>query len=55
MSKNVAPAYITSLMRHFEDLPDGTHGGSASREGKETHFERAVQCWPLLPARFSRK
>ena len=37
------PAYITSLIRHFEDLRDGTHGGSASREGKEAHFERAVQ------------
>jgi hypothetical protein len=30
-------------MRHFEDLRDGTHGGSASRGDKESHFERAVQ------------
>ena len=37
------PAYITSLIRHFEDLRDGTHGGSASREDKEAHFENAVQ------------
>ena len=37
------PAYITSLIRHFVDLRDGTHGGSASREDKEAHFEKAVQ------------
>jgi hypothetical protein len=43
MSENAVPAYITSLMRHFEDLRDGTHGGSASRKDKEAHFERAVQ------------
>jgi hypothetical protein len=43
MPENAIPAYITSLIRHFEDLRDGTHGGSASREGKEAHFERAVQ------------
>ena len=43
MLESTIPAYITSLMRHFEDLRDGTHGGSASREGKEAHFERAAQ------------
>jgi hypothetical protein len=43
MPENAIPAYITSLIRHFEDLRDGTHGGSASREGKEAHFERAVK------------
>ena len=43
MSQNTVPAYITSLIRHFEDLRDGTHGGSASREDKEAHFENAVQ------------
>lgn len=43
MPESAVPAYITSLMRHFEDLRDETHGGSASREGKEAHFERAVQ------------
>jgi hypothetical protein len=43
MPEIAVPAYITSLMRHFEDLRDGTHGGSASREGKEAHFEMAVQ------------
>src|SRR3954454_12051877 len=37
------PAYITSLIRHFADLRDGTHGGSASRKDKEAHFEKAVQ------------
>jgi hypothetical protein len=43
MPENRVPAYITSLIRHFEDLRDGTHGGSASRKGKEAHFEKAVQ------------
>src|SRR6202166_4710654 len=43
MPKNAIPAYITSLIRHFEDLRDGTHGGSASRKDKEAHFENAVQ------------
>src|ERR1700688_4700859 len=43
MPENAVPAYITSLIRHFEDLRDGTHGGSASRKDKEAHFEKAVQ------------
>src|SRR5258705_9794835 len=43
MSQSTIPAYITSLIRHFEDLRDGTHGGSASRRDKEAHFEKAVQ------------
>jgi hypothetical protein len=43
MLKSTMPAYITSLIRHFEDLRDGTHGGSASRKDKEAHFEKAVQ------------
>jgi len=43
MSQAQCPPYITSLIRHFEDLRDGTHGGSASREDKEVHFEKAVQ------------
>ncbi len=43
MPDNAVPAYITSLIRHFEDLRDGTHGGSASRKDKEAHFEKAVQ------------
>ena len=42
MSESARRAYITSLIRHFEDLRDGTHGGSASRMDKEAHFERAV-------------
>jgi hypothetical protein len=41
--ESAVPAYITSLTRHFEDLRDGTHGGSVSRKGKEALFERAVQ------------
>jgi hypothetical protein len=43
MPETARPAYITGLIRHFEDLRDGTHGGSASREDKEAHFEKAVQ------------
>src|SRR6266404_2034740 len=43
MPESPIPAYITSLIRHFEDLRDGTHGGSASRKDKEAHFEKAVQ------------
>src|SRR5260370_378477 len=42
MAQSTIPAYITSLIRHFEDLRDGTHGGSASRKDKEAHFEKAV-------------
>src|ERR1700682_4109610 len=43
MPESRIPAYITSLIRHFEDLRDGTHGGSASRKDKEAHFKKAVQ------------
>jgi hypothetical protein len=43
MPESAIPAYITSLIRHFEDLRDGTHGGSAARKDKEAHFEKAVQ------------
>jgi len=42
MPESAMPAYITSLIRHFEDLRDGTHGGSASRKDKEGHFEQEV-------------
>ena len=48
MSQSTVPAYITSLIRHFEDLRDGTHGGSASREDKEAHFENAVRTVPKI-------
>ena len=37
------PAYITSLIRHFQDLRDGTHGGFSSRQDKEAHFEKEVK------------
>jgi hypothetical protein len=43
MPQGATPAYITSLVRHFEDLRDGTHGGSASRKDKEAQFEKEVQ------------
>jgi hypothetical protein len=38
MPENATPAYINSLIRHFEDLRDGTHGGSVIRKDKEDHF-----------------
>jgi len=43
MPESAIPVYISSLIRHFEDLRDGTHGGSASRKDKEAQFEREVQ------------
>jgi hypothetical protein len=43
MPENAIPAYLTSLIRHFADLRDGTHGGSTSRKDKEAHFKNAVQ------------
>jgi len=43
MPESAIPAYIINLIRHFEDLRDGTHGGSASRKDKEANFEKAVQ------------
>ncbi len=43
MAERATPAYITGLIRHFADLQDGTHGGSARRKDKEAHFEKAVQ------------
>src|SRR5438105_15812150 len=43
MAESAIPTYITSLIRHFADLRDGTHGGSASRKDKEAHFEKAVR------------
>ena len=48
MPESTTPAYITSLIRHFEDLRDGTHGGSASRKDKEAHFKKAVQLLTLI-------
>lgn len=35
MPENATPAYITSLISHFEDLRDGTHGGlrESQRQG----------------------
>jgi hypothetical protein len=38
MPESAVPAYITSLIRHFEDLRDGTHGGSARRKGQGRPF-----------------
>src|SRR5260221_4107990 len=43
MPESATPAYHPRLIRHFEDLRDGTHGGSTSRQDKEAHFEKEVQ------------
>src|SRR5882724_7321273 len=48
MPESAVPAYVTSLIRHFADLRDGTHGGSESRKEKEAHFEKAVQLLALV-------
>jgi len=37
------PGHITALIRHFNDLRDGNHGGSVTRHDKEAHFAHAVQ------------
>jgi hypothetical protein len=37
------PGHVTALIRHFDDLRDGTHGGSVSRRDKEAHFTRSVE------------
>jgi hypothetical protein len=36
------PAHLTSLIRHFVDLRDRTHGGSVSRRDKEERFVSEV-------------
>ena len=42
----VSPAsalgHVTALIRHFDDLRDGTHGGSFTRENKEAQFAQEV-------------
>src|SRR4030081_2882362 len=43
MPESAIPAYITSLIRHFEHLREATPGGARSRADKEAHFEKAVQ------------
>ena len=42
-SESSIPGHLTALIRHFIDLRDGTHGGSAGRPDKETHFAHAVE------------
>src|SRR3954452_8693866 len=45
-----APAHLRALLRHVEDLRDGTHGGAGARADKEAVFERAVS-WVAPVAR----
>src|SRR5437879_8083905 len=52
-SESSIPGHLTALIRHFIDLRDGTHGGSASRSDKETHFVHAVEL--LAPVARDRK
>src|SRR5258705_11848663 len=37
------PGHLTSLIRHFVDLRDGTHGGALVRTDKEAKFAHAVE------------
>jgi hypothetical protein len=37
------PGHLTSLIRHFIDLRDGTHGGAILRADKEAHFAHAIE------------
>jgi hypothetical protein len=55
------PEYFTSLIRHFEDLRNGTHCGSTSRRDKEGERHNREQknakppnVGPLLPASVGR-
>lgn len=41
-SPNQVPAHLLALLRHVEDLRDGTHGGVEARGDKEVLFARAV-------------
>src|SRR5258705_3556236 len=43
MQESAMPAYIVSLVRHFQELRDGTPGGSGNRIEKEAHFKKEVQ------------
>jgi hypothetical protein len=40
--RNSRAAYTATLLRHFADLRDGTHGGASSRRDKERLFTAAV-------------
>jgi hypothetical protein len=42
-SSSSPPAHVTALLRHFDDLRDGTHGGSVCRQDKDAHFAHAVE------------
>jgi hypothetical protein len=41
-SASRAPAHLLALLRHVEDLRDGTHGGAEARADKEAVFVRGV-------------
>jgi hypothetical protein len=41
-SSDPVPAHLLALLRHVEDLRDGTHGGAGARADKEAVFVRAV-------------
>ncbi len=40
---DLIPANVTSLIRHFNDLRDGVHGGAVSRHDKEARFAQEVE------------
>jgi len=41
-SQSIRPNSASALLRHFDDLRDGTHGGATSRKEKEQFFVAAV-------------
>jgi hypothetical protein len=43
MESDAVPAHVLALLRHVEDLRDGTHGGVEARHDKEELFGRAVE------------
>src|ERR1700690_3197286 len=42
MPESAIPPYITSLIRHFEDLRDGRHGGSATRNKSRADLSNPI-------------
>jgi hypothetical protein len=43
MTTTDPPPYVSTLLHHFADLRDGTHGGASSRQDKERLFATAVE------------
>ena len=56
MRESPVPAYIASLIRHFENLRDGTHdAGPRVERTRKPISRRQCNCWLPSPTRFSLK